>query len=491
MAILAVVTFQAYWLYKNYQEEKQDLRIQTNILFREAVYLCQAKKMKLDTSIKFRYISTDKVRMVSAVQNRLRDTFRINTRLDSRIGTPGERPRVTIFKDSLIHGNVDSAHRRELFSTLPTGEKTVIQLIESAEALQDTLSVKEIEDQFKKMLSRERIQVPFAITKFPGVGKDELMPTDFEEDNSVSIGFSKPVTFRMDVGGTLGYIMRKMSPIILVSFLLISITVLSFVLLFRNLMRERKLTQLKSDFISNVTHELKTPIATVSVAIEAMKKFNVLQNPARTQEYLNISTNELQRLSLLVDNVLRLSMFEKKQIQFKKETFDLVQLINEVTESMKLQFEKQSAQVSIELSGTNFIIEADKRHIASVIYNLLDNALKYTTSRPAIQVEVLDESTYIELRVSDNGIGISQEYKSKVFDQFFRVPTGDHHNTKGHGLGLSYVRHIVQSHHGLIELKSELNKGSTFIIKLPSAESTGMHHDSIAASEKKTSAHEH
>lgn len=317
------------------------------------------------------------------------------------------------------------------------------------------------------------------------------MPTDFEEDNSVSIGFSKPVTFRMDVGGTLGYIMRKMSPIILVSFLLISITVLSFVLLFRNLMRERKLTQLKSDFISNVTHELKTPIATVSVAIEAMKKFNVLQNPARTQEYLNISTNELQRLSLLVDNVLRLSMFEKKQIQFKKETFDLVQLINEVTESMKLQSEKQSAQVSIELSGTNFIIEADKRHIASVIYNLLDNALKYTTSRPAIQVEVLDESTYIELRVSDNGIGISQEYKSKVFDQFFRVPTGDHHNTKGHGLGLSYVRHIVQSHHGLIELKSELNKGSTFIIKLPSAESTGMHHDSIAASEKKTSAHEH
>lgn len=303
------------------------------------------------------------------------------------------------------------------------------------------------------------------------------MPPELEEENEVTIGFTKPVTFRLNVQNTTGFILRKMSPIILLSVLLVGLTVLSFVLLFRNLIRQNRLAKLKNDFISNITHELKTPIATVSVAIEAMKNFNVLEDRKRTREYLDISTNELQRLSLLVDKVLRLSMFEKKEIQFKKESFDLRQLAVEVMDSMKVQFEQQRARTTIEYTGDNFTIEADRRHLASVMYNLLDNALKYSPSDAVIHVEVADRSTFLEFKVSDNGIGIPEEYKDKIFEQFFRVPSGDRHNIKGYGLGLSYVSHIVRSHQGFIEVQTQVGKGSTFIIKLPFSEAPVIRYD--------------
>ena len=185
----------------------------------------------------------------------------------------------------------------------------------------------------------------------------------------------------------------------------------------------------------------------------------------------------MQRLGLLVDKVLKISMFEKREITFEKEKFDLVQLAREVMNSMNLQFEQQNAVTTLETSGQNFIIEADKLHMASVIYNLLDNALKYSKENPHINVYIFDRSQYMELRVSDNGIGIANEYRSKIFEQFFRVPGGDRHNIKGYGLGLSYVNHIIKRHHGFIEVESELGKGSTFIVKVPFKEAPVIYYD--------------
>src|SRR4030095_4866852 len=233
------------------------------------------------------------------------------------------------------------------------------------------------------------------------------------------------------------------------------------------LIQQRKLTQLKNDFISNITHELKTPIATVSVAIEALKNFNALQDPKRTQEYLEISGNELQRLSLLVDKVLKLSMFEKQQIELKEESFDLKQLTDEVVASMRLQFEKYNAHVDVKTNGNSFLIKADRLHVTSVLFNLLDNALKYSKANPSIQVELKEHVGEIELSVTDNGIGISAEHQKRIFEKFFRVPAGDTHNVKGYGLGLSYVAYVVQRHKGSIDLESQPGIGSRFIIKLP------------------------
>jgi two-component system phosphate regulon sensor histidine kinase PhoR len=253
---------------------------------------------------------------------------------------------------------------------------------------------------------------------------------------------------------------------ILFSIFLLGITILSFVLLYRNMLKQQRLAALKNDFISNITHELKTPIATVGVAIEALKNFNAMDDPRRTREYLDISGNELQRLSLLVDKVLRLSMFEKKEIDLRYEALNLRDLVQEVAASLKLQLEKQGARLQIIQEG-DLSIEADRLHLISVIFNLMDNALKYGGEHPDIRIHLSSTDTEVIMQVSDGGIGIPPEYQEKIFEKFFRVPHGDTHNAKGYGLGLSYAAQVVRKHHGNIQVNSTAGKGANFIITLP------------------------
>ncbi|HJS54407.1 MAG TPA: HAMP domain-containing sensor histidine kinase, partial [Chitinophagaceae bacterium] len=279
------------------------------------------------------------------------------------------------------------------------------------------------------------------------------------------------------------YLLKKLASPILFSVFLVGVTVLSFVLLHRNLQRQKKLTEIKNEFISNITHELKTPIATVGVAIEALKNFNAINDPERTQEYLDISQNELHRLSLLVDKVLKLSMFENKEIELKYESFDLKEVVDEVVSSMRLQIEKYQANVSVNVGG-NTSLQGDRLHLLSVVFNLLDNALKYGNTplsaragtdgndtagqgNIAVKFDLVEKGNEVELSVADNGIGISPEYREKVFEKFFRVPLGNTHNTKGYGLGLSYVSHVIKKHKGKIEVESQPGLGSKFIITLP------------------------
>lgn len=213
-------------------------------------------------------------------------------------------------------------------------------------------------------------------------------------------------------------------------------------------------TELKNDFIRNMTHELKTPIATVSVAVEALQKFDALQNPQRTQEYLDIAGMELNRLSLLVDKVLRISLFEKQEPVLRSEPIDLKILVEEILTPMRLQFEKCRAQVQILPEGNFFALKGDRLHLVSVVYNLLDNALKYSTQHPEIKIGITHGNQQLSLRVEDNGIGIPQAFQARTFEKFFRVPTGDVHHVKGHGLGLSYVAGVVRLHGGSIEVES-------------------------------------
>ena len=262
----------------------------------------------------------------------------------------------------------------------------------------------------------------------------------------------------------------------LFSLLLFGMTALAFGLVYRSLRQQERLTALKNDFISNITHELKTPISTVSVAIEAMQNFNALQKPELTKEYLDISKNELARLSMLVDKMLKLSVFEQKEPELKKETIDLAALVAQVLDSMRLQFEKQNVKIALDTveernpdsfgkGVSHTFVEADKTHLTSVIYNLLDNALKYEGKN--IQIHFATEGNLLKMSFQDDGCGIASEYHAKVFDKFFRVPKGNVHNVKGYGLGLSYVASIVKQHGGRIEVQSVLEQGSTFSVFLP------------------------
>lgn len=331
----------------------------------------------------------------------------------------------------------------------------------------DSIPLQKLDSSYSKNLKDNAINIPYKLNMY--VAKDTVkqnkalpLQTSFAE-----IGFSCPYYYRATFDNPFTFITKRLALPILVSLLLIGITALSFIYLYKSLQAQHRLSVIKNDFISNITHELKTPIATVTVAVEALKNFGLIRDPEKTKEYLEISSSELQRLSLLVDKVLKLAMFENKGIDLNKESFDLRNLTQEILQTMKLQIEKQSATVSFILHGNDFMVYADKLHITSVLYNLIDNALKYSNENPMLQVSIKQDNHRVELEIKDNGIGVAKEYQQKIFDKFFRVPMGDRHNIKGYGLGLSYVHQVIKKHGGEILVKSELGQGSAFTIYLP------------------------
>ncbi len=468
MTILVISLFQLYWLRKNYREESHLFSVRTNLLFRETIIRLQASKLHLDSNINIHVQNKEGiVSMTNILQDRIKDSSgqpeKVRAAMIITVNSSGKNE---LQQDS----NVQYQFRRN-----PPGGP-VIDFLMGVDSLRDSITVKEITDRYHLALAKQKIAVPFTISVADTTAGTATVLPDME-GNRVSVGFVKPRIYQLDFINSNWYVLKQMWQPVLVSLLLVAVTLVSFLLLYRNLVRQQKLTQLKNDFISNITHELKTPIATVSVAIEALKNFNALQDPARTKEYLDISGNEMQRLGLLVDKVLKLSLYENKEIALQKEAFDLDALAHEVVASMKLQFEKQGAEVTITATGSNFILEADRLHMTSVLYNLLDNALKYSRGDTQIGIHIKDHGQLLELTVTDNGVGIAPEYRQKVFEQFFRVPDGDRHNIKGYGLGLSYVHHIVQRHMGFIEVESTPGKGSSFSIMLPFKEAAVIQYD--------------
>lgn len=375
----------------------------------------------------------------------------------------------SIAVDSVVapNGKARGTHRPNLITTRTTKNETgdVFRFLYSLDSIsiRDSIKLTELTAAYASRLREDGMNLSFSIARIDSTIVDSLA------SNEVTLGFVQPITYRLSLDNKAEYIFGQLKLPILFSIFLVGLTIASLILLYRNLVRQQRMSELKNQFISNITHELKTPIATVSVAIEALQNFSVMNDPGRTREYLDISQHELQRLGLLVDKVLKLSMFEKKEMELKKEPFDVRRLVEEVINSMRIQFEKMQAQVKFITEGENFTMDADKLHITSVVYNLLDNALKYSKQSPVIEVKLVSRQDYIELTVADNGIGIQSAYKDRIFDKFFRVPTGDTHNIKGYGLGLSYVAEVIRRHRGEVYAESEFGRGSRFIAKVPYA----------------------
>lgn len=468
LAIAAVLGFQLYWLRSTFKEENRLLQIRTNVLFREAVNTVQIEKLNLDTNVRIRFSGpSGPVNSINVIRNI------DNKDTDPVLPNKGAAVMITLNEKRSFSGtinkdlpNPDSLKKMKIVEGYPM---PLLQVLEGIDAAQDTLKVKDVSDRLSHLFAREKIDLGFSIQRKLLDSVDVVYndTIDLSTGNEITVGFVKPMKFILQLEDPTAFVVKRMSLPILFSFLLVALTLTSFLLLLRNLIQQRRLTLLKNDFISNITHELKTPIATVSVAIEAMRSFNALQDPERTKTYLDISAQELQRLSLLVDKVLKLSMFEKQQIELQQEEVDLKVLLEEVVASLRLQIEKYGAKLTIEATGDDHHLRADRLHLTSVIFNLLDNALKYSKGDPVVRVEVNSTPQQIELAVTDNGIGISEEYRKKVFDKFFRVPSGNTHNVKGYGLGLSYVAYVVARHAGTIEVESQPGIGSRFIIRLP------------------------
>ncbi len=255
--------------------------------------------------------------------------------------------------------------------------------------------------------------------------------------------------------------------VVLSSIAIIIILIGSFYYTIATIFKQKKLSEVKNDFINNMTHEFKTPISTISLASEVLSDKSIEKSEDTTERYLKIISNENKRLGGMVENILQAATLDKGELKLKIQETDVHQVIKDVLQSLNLQIQNKHGEAVTELNAQRYSLFADRMHIGNIIYNLVDNALKYCNESPRIVISTTSDSNNLILSVKDNGIGIKKEDQKKIFDTFYRVPTGNIHNVKGFGLGLSYVKAVVEKHGGHIEVESEPNKGSTFVVYLP------------------------
>ncbi len=233
------------------------------------------------------------------------------------------------------------------------------------------------------------------------------------------------------------------------------------------ILKQKRLSEIQKNFINNMTHEFKTPISTIGISARVLSEEEISKDPERFINYANIISDQNKRLEHQIDKVLQLARIETNKFKLKKEEIDLHELIQEVTAGFKHSVEENKGSVSLILEANHSLVVGDKHHISNVLYNLLDNAIKYCNGKPEIEISTITDNHSIVLSVSDNAIGIEKQYLKKIFNKFFRVPTGDIHNVKGFGIGLNYVKNVIDSHKWQITVSSEIGKGSTFSIKIP------------------------
>ena len=262
------------------------------------------------------------------------------------------------------------------------------------------------------------------------------------------------------------YILSKMG-IWVFSSSIILIIMIFFAYTINVILKQKKLSETKNDFINNITHEFKTPISTISLSAEVLLSPNISSNPERIANYARIIKEENNRLKNQVDKVLQLATLQKDTLKLENEQIDLHDLIQRSMKSFSLIIEERCGKITANLIADEFEILGDEIHITNTIHNLIDNAIKYSSEKPEVKIETHNHKGSIEISVKDNGIGIPQENQKHIFDKFYRTPTGNIHDIKGFGLGLNYVKTIVEAYAGTVKLISKENEGSTFVIKLP------------------------
>lgn len=288
--------------------------------------------------------------------------------------------------------------------------------------------------------------------------KVSLFPNDIVLDNDVLL-----VSFPHQKS----FIYSSIWSLLLGSLLFTTIIVAVFTYTVVILFRQKKLSEIKNDFINNMTHEFKTPLATISLAVDAVNNPMILKDEQKVKYYTNIIREENKRMNGQVEKVLQMALLDKNQISLSKDEIDMHEIIYRAVENISILVEEKGGTIETELNADRFEVVGDEVHLSNVVTNLLDNANKYSPEKPRIKVSSHSDEKGMYITISDKGIGMSNEHLSMIFEKFYRVPTGNVHNIKGFGLGLSYVKAIIDAHNGTIDVKSQLKKGSEFTIFIP------------------------
>jgi signal transduction histidine kinase len=345
--------------------------------------------------------------------------------------------------------------------------------------IQQRINKKSLQATLSKSFSDKGIDLPFEFAVFSPSNDTNPMPIrsagfkgNYEQDeHRVSLFpndlFQKPDLLLVHFPGQKTHLLKSISLLLVGSILFTLIIILSSGASIVVMIRQKKISDIKTDFINNMTHEFKTPIATISIAADSITNPKVISEPDTIRNFTRIIKEENNRMNTRVEQVLQMALLDSRDFNLRPALIDMNQLIEKVVSHYRLQVEKREGLISTRLDARNPMVEVDEDHMRNVLLNLLDNANKYSVIKPEIEVFSFNRSGKFFFGVQDRGMGMSHETQRKVFDKFFRLTSGNIHNIKGFGLGLSYVKAIVLAHNGDITIQSELGKGSRFEISLP------------------------
>jgi len=265
------------------------------------------------------------------------------------------------------------------------------------------------------------------------------------------------------------FIFRSLGWMIAGAILFTIIILAAFYLTLRALLRQKKLSEIKSDFINNMTHELKTPLATISLAVDAIRNPKVLNDPQKLDYFSNIIKDENKRMNKQVETILQAALLDKQEVQLRLKPLHVHAIMSSIVENFRLQFDEREGSAITVLTAGNDQVQGDEVHFTNMLSNLVDNAIKYSKEDvgPVVKISTENAGNNIRIRIEDNGIGMSKETVSRIFEKFYRAHTGNIHNVKGFGLGLSYVKTMVDAHNGKIKVESTPGKGSVFVLEFP------------------------
>ena len=464
LTVITTITVQVYWNYQNYLQNKKRIANEIQLSLDNAI-----EEYFADLTKKSRTVFLDTTSNISKKKKNL-ELFFAKMNFDTILQTKSSSKRIKKINSGVL--DVDSDH----LSSIKIIKGKSIDSIENLEGFankiiisisQDSIEYKKIDSLLKKQLNNKSITIDYHLKHSSGdsiIFKSEAnnIAFNWKGVNSKSTFLKNNEQFKVLFKDSSFEALKRSSTGILLS-LLLSLTIISCLFyLLKIINKQKQLAEIKNDLISNITHEFKTPITTVSTALEAIDTFNAIDDKEKTKKYLNISTLQLKKLHQMVEKLLETATLDSEKLLLQKEEIDVIELLRNIVSKSELQSENKN--IHFVSNQSSLLISIDPFHFENAISNLIDNAIKYGGNEIEIHVNnVLDT---LEITVADNGNEIEKNQREKIFDKFYRIPKGNTHNVKGFGIGLFYTKKIIEKHNGKIQLLSDVNN-TIFKITLP------------------------
>lgn len=500
-SLLVLICFQVYWINNDFKVREEVFKSKVD----EALNMTSAKLEKLDPQGHYKKI-TERTQGITYYQPTIKGqgSSRINFRVsrERSVDSSGHQKSLFSSKDMVsdtaikFDGDATDFLQHILGEEKSKLQSTTTDIFKSAagSSFFDIITTKNYYDDYKQKvdtvlldsllryeLKRQKITANYnyyLTSLYPGSPHqsdlkqaesmaDSLGVVYYKVNLSPSNRFVDPEYLIVSFPTQDRDVFKQMWPFLITSVMVIIILIFSFYYIIANNLKQKKLSDIKNDFISNMTHEFKTPISTISLASEMLGDASISQTAEKQQRYLKMIRDENKRLSVLVESILQTSILDKGEFKLKLSEVDVHEIINTAINNTQLLIGQRKGSIQTFLKAQKFKLQADRVHLTNIIFNLIDNAIKYSQEMPEISISTFNTAEGIMIQIKDNGIGISKENQRKIFDKFYRVPTGNVHNVKGFGLGLSYVLAVVLKHNGTISVNSEVGKGSTFNVHLP------------------------